>query len=237
MRKALLSVLLVLLIILIVLFMKNGIGFGSFQIYGFQSISDKNDELTKAISDANTENDKYTSALSKIETDVESLAEAKKRYLDLIAQSSESEIKDATQTKTYTIEYLWSKIGNHATKEGITLKMEVASSTLNDKDYRNLNFTVDGEYLAIVQFIYDIENDSDLDFIAENFNMTAGHATFTVKDVKIQRELTNQSQSSEDEDVDEQSSDDTRNNDENKQSNDKNEDEQSDNNENVISED
>ena len=200
MRKTLLSVLLLLLIVLIVLFMKNGLAFGSFQIYGFQSISEKNDDLTKAISNANNENDKYTSALSKIETDVEALAEAKKRYLDLIAQSSESEIKDATQTKTYTIEYLWSKIGNHATKEGITLKMEVVSSTLNDQDYRNLNFTVDGEYLAIVQFIYDLENDSDLDFIAENFNMTAKHATFTVKDVKIQRELTNQTQSSNSED-------------------------------------
>lgn len=196
MRKTLLSVLLVLLIILIVLFMKNGIGFGSFQVYGFQSISEKNDELTEAISDANTENDRYTSALSKIDTDVEELAGAKKKYLDLIAQSSESEIKDATQTKIYTIEYLWSKIGNHATKEGVTLKMEVASSTLNDQDYRNLNFTVDGEYLAIVQFIYDLENDSDLDFIAENFNMTSKHATFTVKDVKIQRELGSQSQSS-----------------------------------------
>ena len=196
MRKALLSVLLVLLIILIVLFMKNGIGFGSFQVYGFQSISEKNDELTQAISDANTENDKYTSALSKIDTDVEALSEAKKKYLDLIAQSSESEIKDATQTKIYTIEYLWSKIGNHATKEGVTLKMEVASSTLNDQDYRNLNFTVDGEYLAIVQFIYDLENDSDLDFIAENFNMTSKHATFTVKDVKIQKELGSQSESS-----------------------------------------
>ena len=66
--------------------------------------------------------------------------------------------------------------------------MEVVSSTLNDQEHRNLNFTVDGEYLAIVQFIYDLENDSDLNFIAENFNMTSKHATFIVKDVKIQIE-------------------------------------------------
>ncbi len=237
MRKALLSVLLILLIILIVLFMKNGLSLGSFQIYGFQSISNKNDELTKAISNANSENDRYTSALSKIETDVESLAEAKKRYLDLIAQSSESEIKDATQTKTYTIEYLWSKIGNHATKEGITLKMEVASSTLNDQDYKNLNFTVDGEYLAIVQFIYDLENDSDLDFIAENFNMTSKHATFTVKDVKIQRELTNQSQSSSDDDEPSEDETNTRNENVNENKTVNAISDNSVNNENVVSED
>lgn len=195
MRKTLLSVLLLLVIALIILLMVNGISFGSFHINGFKDINKKNDELTEAISDANDENDKYTSALSKIETDVESLAEAKKRYLDLIAQSTESEIKQATQTKTYTIEYLWSKIGNHATEEGVTLKMDVVSSTLGDQEYRNLNFTVDGEYLAIVQFIYTLENDSDLDFIAENFDMTSKHATFTVKDVKIQQELRSSSSS------------------------------------------
>ena len=189
MRKTLLSVLLILIIALAILLMVNGLSLGSFQINGFKGINSKNDELTQAISDANSENDNYTSALSKLETDVESLADAKKRYLDLIAQSSESEIKDATQTKTYTIEYLWSKIGNHATKEGVTLKMDVVSSTLGEQEYRNLNFTVDGEYLAIVQFIYDLENDSDLDFIAEDFDMTSKHATFTVKDVKIQQEL------------------------------------------------
>lgn len=208
MRKTLLSVLLLLVIALIILLMVNGLSFGSFHISGFKDINKKNDELTEAISDANDENDSYTSALSKIETDVESLANAKKRYLDLIAQSSESEIKQATQTKTYTIEYLWSKIGNHATEEGVTLKMDVVSSTLGDQEYRNLNFTVDGEYLAIVQFIYTLENDSDLDFIAEDFDMTSKHATFTVKDVKIQQEKSSSSTTSsqsdyetEDEDV------------------------------------
>lgn len=196
MRKALLSVLLLLIIVLIILFMKNGLSIGSFQVYGFQDINKKNDELTQSINNANAENNNYTSALSKLKSDVELLAEAKKTYLDLIAQSSESEIKEATQTKTYTIEYLWSKIGNHATEEGVTLKMEVVSSTLSDQDYRNLNFTVDGEYLAIVQFIYDLENDSDLDFIVDSFDMTSKHATFIVKDVKIQREISSQSPTS-----------------------------------------
>ncbi len=188
MRKALLSLLLLLAIILIFLFMKNGLSIGSFQIYGFEDINKKNDELTQAINSANEESDSYTSALSKLNSDVESLSDAKKRYLDLIAQSTEKEIKEATQTKTYTIEYLWSEVGNHATAQGVSLKMEVVSSTLADQEYRNLNFTVDGEYLAIVQFIYDIENDSDLDFTIDNFYMTSKHATFTVKDVKVKRE-------------------------------------------------
>ena len=190
MRKALLSLLLVLAIILIILFLKSGLTIGTFQIYGFEDINQKDKELTQAISDANKENDNYKTTISKLEQDVTELTNAKKTYLDLIAQSTESEIKQATQTKTYTIEYLWSEIGNLATAQNINLKMEVVSSTLSDLEYRNLNFTADGEYLAIVQFMYNLENDSNLDFTIDSFNMTLEHATFTVKDVKIIRENT-----------------------------------------------
>ena len=190
MRKALLSILVLLIVILIALFMKNGLSIGSFRVYSFQDIATKNDELTKAISDANTENDNYSAALNSIDQSVAELTNTKKAYLDAIAESTDDEIKAATQTKTYTIEYLWSKIGNHATKQGVKLKMEVASSALPDQEYRNLNFTADGEYLAITQFLYNIENDADLDFTIDNFHMTSKQATFTVKDIKIIRENT-----------------------------------------------
>ncbi len=190
MRKALLSSLLVLVLILMILIMKNGLSIGPFQVYGFDGIGKKNEELTSSIAAANTQNDNYTSALTKLQTDVEALSKAKKNYLDAISQNTESEIRQATQTKTYTIEYLWSRIGNHATSQGVTLEMQVANSTLQNQDYKNLNFTAQGEYLAIVQFMYEIENDSNLDFIIDNFHMTQGQATFVVKDVKIQRENT-----------------------------------------------
>lgn len=190
MRKALLSLLLILVIILMVLVMKNGFAIGSFQVYGFESISKKNEELTESIADTNAQNDNYTSAFSKLKSDVEELAVAKKNYLDAISQNSESDIRHATQTKTYTIEYLWSRIGNYATSQGINLEMELTNSTLQNPDYKNLNFKAQGEYLAIVQFMYDLENDSDLDFLIDNFHMTQSNASFVVKDVKIQREQT-----------------------------------------------
>ena len=197
MRKALLSVLLALILILMILFMKNGLKIGGFHIYGFGDINAENANLTDAISKANSQSDSYTSALSKLNSDVEVLATAKKDYLDAIAQNTESDIRLATQTKTYTIEYLWSRVGNHATSQGVTLKMQVASSTLQNQDYRNLNFTAQGAYLAISQFMYEIENDANLDFTIDNFHMQKSsgdenilEATFVVKDVKIQREKT-----------------------------------------------
>lgn len=188
MRKILLSILLVLALILMALFLKNGIELGSFKIYGFQGIADKSQELTEQINLANQENDDYASAIEKMKVHVEELTENKKAYLDEIARSSEDDIRHATQTKTYTIEYLWSRVGNHATSQGVNLKMEVVNSTLQDQEYRNLNFTVTGPYLAITQFIYDIENDTNLDFTIDDFHMLSGQATFTVKDIKIYRE-------------------------------------------------
>ena len=192
MKKTLISILLVLVLVIMALFMKNGIHAGPFQAYSFQEISDKNQELTTAINKANTANDNYTSALSKLSN----LTKAKKDYLDLVTISTESEIKQATQTKNYTIEYLWSRVGNHATSEGVNLKMEVGSSTLNDSSYKNLNFTATGEFLALVQFIYSLENDANLDFTIDKFDMTANKCTFTVADVKIQQENTTETISS-----------------------------------------
>ena len=74
--------------------------------------------------------------------------------------------------------------------------MEVGSSTLNDSSYKNLNFTATGEFLALVQFIYSLENDANLDFTIDKFDMTANKCTFTVADVKIQQENTTETISS-----------------------------------------
>ena len=68
--------------------------------------------------------------------------------------------------------------------------MEVTSSSVGDPERRNLNFTATGSYLSITNFISDIENDTDLDFTIDNFDMTSGKATFVVKDVKIKKEST-----------------------------------------------
>lgn len=185
MRKILLSVLGVLLLTIAILIAVNGISIGSFQVLGFQGLAQKNEELTSEISNANDKKDQYTQEVNKIEENTKGLATAKKQYLDLVTVSSASDIQQALQTKTYTIEYLWSRVGNYATKEGVTVKMEVASSSLGGSEYKNLNFTANGNYLAITNFIYDLENDTDLDFTIDNFNMKKDTGSFVVKDIKI----------------------------------------------------
>ena len=66
--------------------------------------------------------------------------------------------------------------------------MEIASSSIGDSAYKDLKFTVNGNYLAITNFIYDLENDESLDFTIDDFDMKSDVASFTVKDVKIIQE-------------------------------------------------
>ena len=188
MRKILLALILTAIIIITFIIMKNGIG--PLKVLGFQGLSEKNENLTNIIGEANAKKDEYKQALDKMQTDAASLSRAKKAYLDLVTVSTDSDIEQALQTKTYTIEYLWSRIGNYATKEGVVAKMEVVNSSLGTAEFKNLNFTITGSYLSLISFISDIENDSQLEFTIDNFDMTKERATFTIKDVKILEEKT-----------------------------------------------
>lgn len=187
MRKVLLSILTVLLVVMTALIMKNGIKIGSLQVLGFQGLADESQKLTEKIDEANQKEDSYKSTLSALESDSKSLAQAKKDYLDLVSVSSASDIQQALQTKTYTIEYLWSRVGNHATSEGVTVTMNVVSSSAG-AGYRDLEFNASGKYLAISNFIYDLENDTNLEFTIDDFDMKSGVATFKVKGVRIIQE-------------------------------------------------
>ena len=96
------------------------------------------------------------------------------------------------------MEFLWEKVGSYATKEGVTLKMDVTSTGLNNK--YTLNFTTSGSYVGVISYIYSLENDSELAFRIENFKMVSGGSstqasssgtvtgTFSVNNVSIETE-------------------------------------------------
>lgn len=192
MRKLLISILLILLIVMTVLCIKNGITIGPLHVLGITQIQDANGELTKKIAEAKSTNDNYTNKLTEIKNVIKDLGTARQEYLQTINVSTESEIREATQTKNYTIEYLWSQVGNHATQEGVTINFEIVSGV--DENINNLQFTVSGNYLAITNFITALENDSTLQFTIDEFSMTKNQCTFVVRDVFIKKETTTSTQ-------------------------------------------
>ena len=130
--------------------------------------------------------------MSSLNNSVKELMIAKEEYNDKVLYSSEGDIAQAAQTIPYETEYLWTRLGNHAKKNGINLKYELRQiGNQNAKQY-DLNFTLTGSYVSISEFIAALENDSSLNFKIENFALNPTkestetlEAKFVVKEVSV----------------------------------------------------
>ena len=195
MKKILIGILTILLIVVVYLTVFRGISIGNFSILSVEQIQEENDNLTTEIAQTETlMYSTYATQTEQLEKSVSSLLEAKEEYLDLANVSTESELSEASKEETYKIEYLWTRIGSHATTEGVILKLNVQTGGTGESDVKNLSFTVTGNYIAIINFVTAIEDDSELGFRIENFKILPGtdtdgrEATFTVRNVRIKQE-------------------------------------------------
>lgn len=188
MRKVLITILSIVILVIMILFIKCGVTIGNTKIVGIGELFKMNKELTSKIDEINTSKEAYTKSLSQMKSDIDELSTAKDKYISIVNTSTDNQIKQATQSKKYTIEYLWARVGVHATEKGVNVKMDLSDSSLENEEYKNLNFTCSGNYLALTSFISSIENDSNLNFTIDNFEMTNKQCKFTVKDVRIQQD-------------------------------------------------
>lgn len=188
MRKILISILTILLIVMAVLVITKGLTIGNFKILSVKQIIEGNDKLTAEISE--TEKlirSNYPTELETLDSNVSSLLAAKEEYQDLADVSTKSEINKATTVETYTVEFLWTRLGRHATAEGVYLSYTPTNNSIK--------FTVSGDYIPILSFVSAIENDSKLGFRIENFKLIPGgnnlQATFETRNVNIKTEGVN----------------------------------------------
>ena len=192
MKKLLILILIGLLLILSIFAVVKGINLGKLEILGFNSIKQRSKELDDKIQEASKINEKdYKQAISTLEEDGKKLQQEKKKYDDMTQVSEESEVANANQMERYEVETLWVKLGNHATSEGVIMKMEILQGSSGASGTYNLRFTVTGSYISIVDFVSDIENDSTLGFTIEEFKLVPTssesnlEATFVCKDITI----------------------------------------------------
>lgn len=195
MKKVLISILIVLLIVLAYFAMFNGISFANIKILSVKQIIQENEDLTNDIEEVKSLIKKdYASKKEDLSTAVNQLLKKKEEYFDLAKVSTEGEISKANTEETYLIEYLWTRVGRHATAEGVNIKMDVNTGTTGEADVKNLSFTVNGQYIAIIQFVSALEDDDKLNFKIENFKLTGSGtnltSTFTVRGVRIKSETT-----------------------------------------------
>lgn len=192
MKKLLILILITLLLILTMFIGIKGVTIGKIEILGIQGIQAKNSELDSKIQDAAKLVEKtYAQTISEVNSNAKKLKEEKQKYQDMTAISSDGETQAVNQIEKYEIETLWVKLGNHATSEGVVMKMDVTSGSSGAQDSYNLNFTVTGGYVQIEDFISSIENDSTLGFKIEEFKMAPSgndlQATFVCKDIPIKQ--------------------------------------------------
>ena len=197
MRKILISILLILLIILAFFTIFQGVSIGAFNILSTNGIIELNNNLTSKINEANTKikND-LQSRKADLSESIDNLLKNKESYYNLANVSTENEINEANTEDIYNIEYLWLRIGNHARNEGVNLKMDVKNGDNGDSNVKTLTFTVTGQYVAIIDFVSSLEDDSELSFRIDNFSLVPGdgsgnlQATFDVNGVRITLENT-----------------------------------------------
>lgn len=195
MRKILIGALILLLIVMASVIIFRGISIGNFKILSVEQIAQENEKLSQEILQTETlQHINFKTEIDELNKETLSLLAAKQEYLDLANISSETQISKASQQEIYTIEFLWTRLGRHATAEGVDLKYEIASGTTGEQDVKNILFTVTGNYIPIIDFISAIEDDGDLAFRIENFKMTPSgdvrQATFVTKNVRIKQENT-----------------------------------------------
>lgn len=185
MRKILIGILTILLIVMASFIIAKGLTIGDFKILSVKQIIESNDKLTAEISE--TEKlirTNYPTALENLDVNVSNLLTAKEEYQDLAGVSTKSEIDKATTVETYTVEFLWTRLGRHATAEGVYLSYTPTSNSIK--------FTVIGDYIPILSFISAIENDSKLGFRIENFKLIPSgdnlQATFETNNINIKTE-------------------------------------------------
>ena len=170
MKKILIGVLSVLLLVLCIVILTKGIQIGGLKLESIKQVKEKSESLKANLNSSNDLTKKeYPSKIEELTSAIKALDVAKEEYINKTAGMENAEEVGITQIKTYKVEFLWTTIGNYATKEGATLTMDI-KTTENEGVY-DLNFTLVGNYIAITDFIYDIENDENLKFEIKNFDM------------------------------------------------------------------
>lgn len=175
MRRFLIKVLLFILIIMTLILIISGIGYGNLGIKSFLELEQETSNLYSEVYKLQEKNTiEYESKKELLVKSANEYNQKKAEYNDLIPviYGVGKNIYDL-----YEIDFLWTIIGNYATEEEIVLQFDI-SKTLNDSIFENtdyilcnLNFTILGEYSAIVNFIYDLENDERLGFEIRNFEL------------------------------------------------------------------
>ena len=181
-----------------------------------KGIINKRAELIQKEAELVKEQDSYQKFLGNVENLKKDFQKEKTKY-DAISDETIKIITDANTTEKYSLEYMWIKLGNYATKNNLSFVMvepgntntleqseEKSDKSVVESDDKKeatkavsdnsgvLQIQVTGSYIDLSDFIFEVENDSELRFKLDNISMqlvsgTTIKATFDVKNIIINK--------------------------------------------------
>lgn len=196
MRKYLLILVLIITGVLCFSLMIGGFEVGEMKlIKSYNDVATVSQEKKQIVSELKQKNSvEFMAKRTALNTAAQEYKTKKAQYDKLVSEGQIKETAAYNSMDLYDIDFLWTTIGIYASEKGVTLQFDVSkssSATAISSEYVmcDLNFTVTGEYIAITDFIYSIENDDKLNFEISNFTMEKGgenlQATFVVKKVPV----------------------------------------------------
>lgn len=170
MKKLLILIIGIGLLILLCVVAFKGLQIGKLKLYSINQIKEASYNLDSKIEEANTEiSQNYSKSVDDLNSSIKELNTTKEQYEEKIAALGANSELGLTQIEKYKIEYLWGIIGNYAQDENLKLDLDIEKTSI-DEVY-NIKFTVQGTYVGITNFIYDIENDDELNYKIKDFKI------------------------------------------------------------------
>lgn len=195
MRKYILILILIIFAILCFCIMFFGIKIGGFKINSYKDVVAVSSQKNELLSELNYKNTtEFEEKKKNLSNAVKEYNSKKATYDELVAKGKITNNSIYNSMELYDVDFLWTTIGNYATEKNVTLQLDVVKSstaTSISAEYVmcDLNFTITGEYIAITDFIYSIEDDDKLNFEISDFLLEKGgenlQATFVVKEVPL----------------------------------------------------
>ena len=177
MKKILISIIIILLIGLGYTIGVKSLSIGQLKLESVGDIKNASASLDQKFNTSKEISAKtYPKSIEDLDKVVRDLKTAKQQYQAKTLNNPDVQSNlGIIQVEKYNIEYLWTIIGNYATKNGVTLTLDIKSTSAHD--VYNLNFSLEGKYIGITDFIYSLEDDSELKFEIKDFKISSDKIT------------------------------------------------------------
>ena len=182
-------------------------------VSSIETVIAKHDEIIAKEAELLTQQTAYSNLVNNLENVKASYSKEKNKY-EAISEETINIIKESNIVENYSIEYMWIKLGNYAKRNNLSIVMVEPgntsttstttqtsnesvveggnTNTVSTKSSNVLQIEVTGSYIDLSDFIFEVENDSELKFKLDNISMvyvsgTTIKTTFDVKNIVINR--------------------------------------------------